>query len=78
MILKFRKSRNNYFAYCFLIQGHNNVIVFSRAAYFCILASLILLIDKAIKMNPSSPTLYGVHVYSKHTLEFAKDALLST
>lgn len=58
------------------VHGHNNVIVFSRAAYFCILASLILLIDKAIKMNPSSPTLYGVHVYSKQTLEFAKDALL--
>eukprot|EP00795_Rhopilema_esculentum_P002882 gene2882-1119_t len=59
------------------VHGHNNVIVFSRAAYFCCVAAMILLLDEASKSNPTAPKLYGINIYSKATLEFTRDALIA-
>lgn len=59
------------------IHGHNNTIVFSRAIYFCITAVLIIGIDEAASLNPVSHTLYGIPLFSRSSLLFAKDLLIA-
>eukprot|EP00794_Sanderia_malayensis_P020280 gene20280-22266_t len=58
------------------VHGYNNVIVFSRAAYFCLVSSMILILDEASKVNSTSLVVYGISLFSKQTLEFGRDMLI--
>ncbi|XP_066467539.1 pecanex-like protein 2 [Tiliqua scincoides] len=56
------------------IHGHNQVIIYSRPVYFCILCGLILLLDAGSKnKSPSIYTVYGLKVFSPGSLQAARD-----
>ncbi|XP_015763882.1 PREDICTED: pecanex-like protein 1 [Acropora digitifera] len=58
-------------------HGHNHMIVFSRPTYFCILAVLILLLDK-LSQSPgiSAVAVYGVPFVTNFTLTYSRDFLI--
>ncbi|XP_038616904.1 pecanex-like protein 2 isoform X2 [Tachyglossus aculeatus] len=59
------------------IHGYNQIITYSRPAYFCILCALILLLDAGSTSRPSpSVVVFGVRLFSPGGLRLARDALI--
>uniref|UniRef100_A0A674K6U4 Pecanex-like protein n=1 Tax=Terrapene triunguis TaxID=2587831 RepID=A0A674K6U4_9SAUR len=59
------------------IHGHNQIIMYSRPVYFCILCGLILLLDAGSKdKNPSIYTVYGLKLFSPGSLQSARDHII--
>ncbi|XP_072292501.1 pecanex-like protein 2 isoform X1 [Eucyclogobius newberryi] len=58
-------------------HGHNQLVAYSRAAYFCIFCALIWVLEKLliIKDLPSS-NLYGVTIVCHDALSFIRDMLV--
>ncbi|XP_077202313.1 pecanex-like protein 2 isoform X2 [Paroedura picta] len=56
------------------VHGHNQIIIYSRPVYFCILCGLILLLDAGSKnKNTSIYTVYGLKIFSPGSLQAARD-----
>lgn len=62
---------------CVCLQGHNQLVAYSRAAYFCIFCTLIWLLEQLLRIKdlPSS-TLYGVTIVCHDALHFFRDLLV--
>ncbi|KAM9365793.1 pecanex-like protein 2 isoform 1-T1 [Pholidichthys leucotaenia] len=58
-------------------HGHNQLVAYSRAAYFCIFCALIWLLEQLLRMKdlPVS-TLYGVTIVCYDVLQFSRDLLV--
>ncbi|MED6275425.1 hypothetical protein CHARACLAT_026449 [Characodon lateralis] len=58
-------------------HGHNQLVAYSRAAYFCIFCALIWLLEQLLRRKdlPVS-TLYGVTIICYDVLSFVRDALV--
>ncbi|XP_003963837.2 pecanex-like protein 1 isoform X1 [Takifugu rubripes] len=58
-------------------HGHNQLVAYGRAAYFCIFCALIWLLEQLLRRNdlPVS-TLYGVTIVCHDTLHFIRDLLV--
>uniref|UniRef100_UPI003AAAA778 pecanex-like protein 2 isoform X6 n=1 Tax=Centroberyx gerrardi TaxID=166262 RepID=UPI003AAAA778 len=58
-------------------HGHNQLVAYSRAAYFCIFCALIWLLEQLLRMKelPVS-TLYGVTIVCHDALRFLRDLLV--
>uniref|UniRef100_A0A3Q2ZHM1 Pecanex-like protein n=1 Tax=Kryptolebias marmoratus TaxID=37003 RepID=A0A3Q2ZHM1_KRYMA len=58
-------------------HGHNQLVAYSRAAYFCIFCALIWLLEQLLRRKdlPVS-TLYGVTIICYDILRFARDLLV--
>ncbi|RXN00885.1 Pecanex-like protein 2 [Acipenser ruthenus] len=59
-------------------HGHNQIIAYSRPAYFCIFCGLIWLLDLGVKTDdlPVS-TVYGVRIVSPESLKYVRDLLIA-
>ncbi|KAF6716244.1 Pecanex-like protein 2 [Oryzias melastigma] len=59
------------------IQGHNQLVAYSRAAYFCIICTLIWLLEQLLRKEdlPVS-SLYGVTFVCHDILHFLRDLLV--
>uniref|UniRef100_A0A672JM42 Pecanex-like protein n=1 Tax=Salarias fasciatus TaxID=181472 RepID=A0A672JM42_SALFA len=59
------------------LQGHNQLVAYSRAAYFCIFCALIWLLEQLLRTKdlPVS-TLYGVTIVCYDVLSFLRDLLV--
>lgn len=62
---------------CVCLQGHNQLVAYSRAAYFCIFCALIWLLEQLLRRKdlPVS-TLYGVTIVCHDALGFLRDLLV--
>uniref|UniRef100_A0A3Q4AZ95 Pecanex-like protein n=1 Tax=Mola mola TaxID=94237 RepID=A0A3Q4AZ95_MOLML len=60
-------------------HGHNQLVAYSRAAYFCIFCALIWLLEQLLRIKdlPVS-TLYGVTIVCHDALHFTRDLLVFT
>uniref|UniRef100_A0A3B3WVW2 Pecanex-like protein n=1 Tax=Poecilia mexicana TaxID=48701 RepID=A0A3B3WVW2_9TELE len=60
-------------------HGHNQLVAYSRAAYFCIFCALIWLLEQLLRRKdlPVS-TLYGVTIICYDVLSFVRDVLVFT
>lgn len=59
------------------LQGHNQIIAYSRAAYFCMLCGLIWILELKLKRSDLPVfTLYGITVVMSDTLRFVQDVLI--
>ncbi|XP_044276198.1 pecanex-like protein 2 isoform X2 [Varanus komodoensis] len=59
------------------IHGHNQMIIYSRPVYFCILCGLILLLDAGSKnRSPSVYTVYGLKIFSPGSFQAARDHVI--
>ncbi|XP_046885398.1 pecanex-like protein 1 [Hypomesus transpacificus] len=58
-------------------HGHNQLVAYSRAAYFCIFCSLIWLLEQSLRMKdlPVS-SIYGITITISDTLQFLRDILV--
>uniref|UniRef100_A0A3Q3WMZ3 Pecanex-like protein n=1 Tax=Mola mola TaxID=94237 RepID=A0A3Q3WMZ3_MOLML len=58
-------------------HGHNQLVAYSRAAYFCIFCALIWLLEQLLRIKdlPVS-TLYGVTIVCHDALHFTRDLLV--
>ncbi|XP_061646869.1 pecanex-like protein 2 isoform X1 [Phyllopteryx taeniolatus] len=58
-------------------HGHNQLVAYSRAAYFCIFCSLIWTLEQLLRRKdlPES-TLYGVTIVCRDTLRFLQNLLV--
>ncbi|XP_041866988.1 pecanex-like protein 1 isoform X1 [Melanotaenia boesemani] len=58
-------------------HGHNQLVAYSRAAYFCIFCALIWLLEQLLR-NKDLPvsTLYGVTIVCNDILRFLRDLLV--
>ncbi|MBN3309285.1 PCX2 protein, partial [Amia calva] len=58
-------------------HGHNQIVAYSRAAYFCIFCGLIWLLELVLERQdlPVS-TMYGVRIISPDALTFIRDVLI--
>ena len=59
------------------LQGHNQLVAYSRAAYFCIFCALIWLLEQILRSKdlPVS-TLYGVTIACHDALGFLRNLLV--
>ncbi|XP_053358664.1 pecanex-like protein 1 [Clarias gariepinus] len=58
-------------------HGHNQIIAYSRAAYFCMLCGLIWILELKLKRSDLPVfTLYGITVVMSDTLRFVQDVLI--
>ncbi|KAF3708075.1 Pecanex-like protein 2 Pecanex -like protein 2 [Channa argus] len=59
-------------------HGHNQLVAYSRAAYFCIFCALIWLLEQLLRRNdlPIS-TMYGVTIVCHDALRFLRDLLVA-
>lgn len=59
------------------LQGHNQLVAYSRAAYFCIFCTLIWVLEQLLRSKdlPVS-TLYGVTIVCHDALHFIRDLLV--
>ncbi|OWF38383.1 pecanex-like protein 1 [Mizuhopecten yessoensis] len=58
------------------MHGYNRIVVFSRPFYFCVCCGLMLLLDHARRLVPTTPTyVYGVPFTVASCLIFARDFL---
>lgn len=58
-------------------QGHNQLVAYGRAAYFCIFCALIWLLELLLrKKDLPVSTLYGVTIVCHDTLHFIRDVLM--
>lgn len=62
---------------CASPQGHNQLVAYGRAAYFCIFCALIWLLEQLLRRKdlPVS-TLYGVTIVCHDALHFLRDLLV--
>lgn len=62
---------------CVCLQGHNQLVAYSRAAYFCIFCALIWLLEQLLRRNdlPVS-TMYGVTIVCHDALRFVQNLLV--
>ncbi|XP_028903425.1 pecanex-like protein 2 isoform X2 [Ornithorhynchus anatinus] len=59
------------------VHGYNQIITYSRPAYFCVLCALILLLDAgSTSRPPPSVVVFGVRLFSPGGLRLARDALI--
>ncbi|XP_074844751.1 pecanex-like protein 2 isoform X1 [Carettochelys insculpta] len=59
------------------IHGHNQIIMYSRPVYFCILCGLILLLDAGSKdKSPTIYTVYGLKLFTPGSLQLARDHVI--
>ncbi|XP_042542119.1 pecanex-like protein 2 [Dipodomys spectabilis] len=59
------------------VHGHNQIITYSRPVYFCVLCSLILLLDAGAKArHPPRFVMYGLRLFSPQSLQLARDGLI--
>uniref|UniRef100_A0A8B9LNE1 Pecanex-like protein n=1 Tax=Astyanax mexicanus TaxID=7994 RepID=A0A8B9LNE1_ASTMX len=58
-------------------HGHNQIVAYSRAAYFCMFCGLIWVLDSVLK-GPDLPvsTIYGVTIAVSDTLQVVQDVLI--
>ncbi|XP_062852395.1 pecanex-like protein 2 [Trichomycterus rosablanca] len=57
-------------------HGHNRIIIYSRAAYFCMFCGLIWILELVLKKSDLPVfTLYGVTVVTSDSLQFMHDIL---
>ncbi|XP_066534580.1 pecanex-like protein 2 isoform X2 [Hoplias malabaricus] len=58
-------------------HGHNQIVAYSRAAYFCMFCGLIWILESVLK-RPDLPvsTIYGVTVVMSDTLRMVQDFLI--
>lgn len=61
----------------FFLQGHNQIVIYSRAAYFCMFCSLIWILEIVLR-TPDLPvsTLYGITIVTSDTLQYVQDILV--
>ena len=52
------------------------MIVFSRPTYFCVLAICILVLDKCVKSDVVTFTIYGIPFATDSTLTYTRDFLI--
>lgn len=58
------------------MQGYNNVIVYSRAFYFCVISLLIIIVDVCVtEYKGLEFSLYGVNLISSYLLVYARELL---
>ncbi|KAK3573321.1 hypothetical protein QTP86_022685 [Hemibagrus guttatus] len=58
-------------------HGHNQIIAYSRAAYFCIFCGLIWILELKLKRSDLPVfTLYGITIVMSDTLRFVQDVLI--
>lgn len=59
-------------------QGHNQLVAYGRAAYFCIFCALIWLLELLLLRSKDLPvsTLYGVTIVCHDTLLLVRDVLV--
>ncbi|KAL7878068.1 hypothetical protein SRHO_G00047110 [Serrasalmus rhombeus] len=59
------------------IHGHNQIVAYSRAAYFCMFCGLIWILESVLK-RPDLPvsTLYGITIVMSDTLQTVQDILI--
>lgn len=58
------------------LQGYNNVIIYSRSFYFCLVSLLIILLDVWVsRFQGSTFSLYGVNIVSVQLLEYSRDLM---
>ncbi|XP_039594386.1 pecanex-like protein 2 isoform X2 [Polypterus senegalus] len=61
------------------IHGHNQIIAYSRPAYFCIFCCLIWLLELALKQeNLPVTSVYGVRLISSESLKSLQDVLIAS
>uniref|UniRef100_A0A4W4E8H4 Pecanex-like protein n=1 Tax=Electrophorus electricus TaxID=8005 RepID=A0A4W4E8H4_ELEEL len=58
-------------------HGHNQIIAYSRAAYFCVFCGLIWILELLLKRSdlPVS-TMYGITIVMSDSLQFVQDVLI--
>ncbi|XP_036402672.1 pecanex-like protein 2 isoform X2 [Megalops cyprinoides] len=58
-------------------HGHNQIVAYSRAAYFCIFCGLIWVLERMLK-RPDLPvsTVYGITIVSSDAIKFLRDILI--
>uniref|UniRef100_A0A8C4XDJ4 Pecanex-like protein n=1 Tax=Erpetoichthys calabaricus TaxID=27687 RepID=A0A8C4XDJ4_ERPCA len=60
-------------------HGHNQIIAYSRPAYFCIFCCLIWLLELALKQeNLPVTSVYGVRLISSESLKTLQDVLIAS
>ncbi|XP_048125769.1 pecanex-like protein 1 [Alosa alosa] len=58
-------------------HGHNQIVAYSRAAYFCIFCGLIWILELLLKQsNLPVSRLYGMNIVLSDTLHFVRDILV--
>lgn len=64
---------------CIRLQGHNQLVAYSRAAYFCIFCALIWLLEQLLRRKdlPVS-SLYGFTIVFHDALHCIRDLLVGT
>lgn len=64
---------------CICLQGHNQLVAYSRAAYFCIFCALIWLLEQLLRRKdlPVS-SLYGFTIVFHDALHCIRDLLVGT
>ncbi|CAB1338408.1 unnamed protein product [Coregonus sp. 'balchen'] len=60
-----------------LLKGHNQIVAYSRAAYFCIFCGLIWILEQMLRSKdlPVS-TVYGITIVLADALKFLRDILV--
>ncbi|XP_048060750.1 pecanex-like protein 2 isoform X2 [Megalobrama amblycephala] len=58
-------------------HGHNQIVIYSRAAYFCMFCGLIWILEMVLR-TPDLPvsTLYGITIVTSDTLQYVQDILV--
>ena len=64
---------------CVSSQGHNQLVAYSRAAYFCVFCAVIWVLEQLLRRKdlPVS-SLYGVTIACHDVLRFLRDLLVGT
>lgn len=58
-------------------QGHNQIVAYSRAAYFCIFCGLIWILELILKRSDLPVSrVYGINIVISDTLHFVRDILV--
>lgn len=61
----------------FSLQGHNQIVAYSRAAYFCIFCGLIWILELILKKSDLPVSrVYGMNIVVSDTLRFVRDILV--
>ncbi|KAG1927150.1 pecanex-like protein [Pimephales promelas] len=58
-------------------HGHNQIVIYSRAAYFCMFCGLIWILEIVLR-RPDLPvsTVYGITIVTSDTLQYVQDILV--
>uniref|UniRef100_A0A673W494 Pecanex-like protein n=1 Tax=Salmo trutta TaxID=8032 RepID=A0A673W494_SALTR len=77
-LLKVRKAFSaSFLSPLDVFQGHNQIVAYSRAAYFCIFCGLIWILEQMLRSKdlPVS-TVYGITIVLADALKFLRDILV--